>query len=470
MADRRTLSTRIASILSTTVARGRVGTLAAALVLTGAAALAAAIAPVKAVGAQPRERDALTIPTSTDGPTFEVVSVKPNEPDDRLRVNDWQPVTGRLVLRNLTPKVVLDVRVRKQPHAVSARRASGRRARMGRQGTLHDRSHRRPSGHCRGDAANAAARARRSVRASRASGATGTDGLPPGQGAAGILDRTNLHTADEGKCKVSRRPRGGSEAWGPQELILTTIHSLAADLSERLGRPVLNQTGLTGLYDGTLSYAPSAEELAVIYQLTPSELPPAAHSGPSLTTALQEQLGLKLESTRAAIDVLVVDGLERPTPNDAPLPSTPQGASAGQRLSFEVASVRQNKSGLPISRGPMIQPGNRLVAQNVMARVLITTAYRLRHEQVVGGPAWLDTDLWDIEARARENASLEDVHAMLRTLLAERFGLVARRETRQQDSARAGRGRRQADDSRPAPSGDSVCVPAFTNPAADCVA
>ena len=214
---------------------------------------------------------------------------------------------------------------------------------------------------------------------------------------------------------------------------MTTIDLLAADLSERLGRPVLNQTGLTGLYDGTLSYAPSAEELAVIYQLTPSELPPAAHSGPSLTTALQEQLGLKLESTRAAIDVLVVDGLERPTPNDAPLPSTPQGASAGQRLSFEVASVRQNKSGSPISRGPMIQPGNRLVAQNVMARVLITTAYRLRHEQVVGGPAWLDTDLWDIEARARENASLEDVHAMLRTLLAERFGLVARRETRQQD-------------------------------------
>jgi uncharacterized protein (TIGR03435 family) len=158
-------------------------------------------------------------------------------------------------------------------------------------------------------------------------------------------------------------------------------------------------------------------------------------TGPSLTTALQEQLGLKLEPTRAAIDVLVVDALNQPTPNDA-LELTPNAAVQGAvpaRQVFEVASVRRNTSGSERSRGPIVQPGNRLLAENVMARSIITTAYGLRWEQVVGGPGWLDTEHWDIEARAAETATVEDVRAMLRTLLAERFGLVARRETRQQD-------------------------------------
>ena len=50
-----------------------------------------------------------------------------------------------------------------------------------------------------------------------------------------------------------------------------------------------------------------------------------------------------------------------------------------------------------------------------MARSIITTAYGLRWEQVVGGPGWLDTEHWDIEARAAETATVEDVRAMLRS-------------------------------------------------------
>ena len=219
MADRRTLSTRIASILSTTVARGRVGTLAAALVLTGAAALAAAIAPVKAVGAQPRERDALTIPTSTDGPTFQVVSVKPNEPDDRLRVNDWQPVTGRLVLRNLTPKVVLTFAYANSPtlflpderlvgvpewadkerftiEAIAGHPVTAAEMQRMLRRVLVDRFGLRVHLEQREQTAYRLVRARPDR------------GLGP-----------NLHPADEGNCQASRRPRGGSEAWGPQELI-----------------------------------------------------------------------------------------------------------------------------------------------------------------------------------------------------------------------------------------------------------
>src|SRR5688572_557849 len=231
MADRRTLSTRIASILSTTVARGRVGTLAAALVVTGAAALAAAIAPVKAIGAQPRERDALTIPTSTDGPTFEVVSVKPNEPDDRLRVNDWQPVTGRLVLRNLTPKVVLTFAYANSPtlflpddrlvgvpdwadqerftiEAIAGHPVTAAEMQRMLRRVLVDRFGLRVHLEQREQSSYRLVTARPDRR------------LGP-----------NLRPADADECKDSRRPRGGTEAWGTQQLICTTIDLLVLALS-----------------------------------------------------------------------------------------------------------------------------------------------------------------------------------------------------------------------------------------------
>jgi uncharacterized protein (TIGR03435 family) len=70
-------------------------------------------------------------------------------------------------------------------------------------------------------------------------------------------------------------------------------------------RAVIDRTGLDGQFDFTLEFAipvPSAEPQ-----------PTADVSGPSLGTALREQLGLKLESTRAPVDVLMIDRVERPT-------------------------------------------------------------------------------------------------------------------------------------------------------------
>lgn len=331
MADRRTLAPRVAAILNRNLSRGRVGTGAAAAIVVSAAGLAAALAPIAAVGAQTRERDSLTIPTSIDGPPFEVVSVRPNEPDDRLRVNDWQPATGRLTLRNLTPKVMLTVAYATTPtlflpddrllgvpewaeqerftiEAVAGHPVTAVEMQRMLRRVLVERF---------GLRMHLEQRQQTSYRLTLAA-----DGrLGP-----------NLKAAKEDTCKTSRRPR--SSEWGTQELQCMTIDLLALDLSERLGRPVLNQTRLTGIFDGTLTYSPSAEELAVIYQLSPSELPPAAFTGPSLTTALREQLGLRLDSTRAAIDVLVVERLDRPTPNDSPdvLERAPQAATPANQL------------------------------------------------------------------------------------------------------------------------------------------
>ena len=433
MADRRTLSVRVSSILSRTAARGRVGRRGMAFILGGAVALALAIAPVRAVHLQEILKDAIRIPVATEGASFEVASVKPNLPDDRLRVNDWQPMTGRLTLRNLTPQTMLtiayattatlflpDDRLLGVPdwarqerftiEAVAGRPVTTAEMQRMLRRVLVERFGLRVHVEQREESALRLTMARADRR------------LGP-----------DLRPADETNCKSAHRPRGGSEAWGPQSLTCTTIDLLALELSERLGRPVLNQTGLTGNFDGTLSYAPSAEELTAIYRLTPSELPPAAMTGPALPTALREQLGLALESTRAAIDVLVVDHIDRPTSNDAPGRGDAVAGQAGAPAAFDVASIRLNTSGSETSRGPMIQPGNRLLAQNVAARAFIATAYGLQWAQIVGGPGWLDSEYWDVEARAPETASAEDVRAMMRTLLAGRFGLVSRHETRQQE-------------------------------------
>lgn len=80
-----------------------------------------------------------------------------------------------------------------------------------------------------------------------------------------------------------------------------SLEALAANLSFTLGRKVVNKTGLEGGYDFTLDYAPDGAD--------PSD------TRPSIFTALEEQLGLKLEPARGPVDVIVIDHIERPTAN-----------------------------------------------------------------------------------------------------------------------------------------------------------
>lgn len=78
-----------------------------------------------------------------------------------------------------------------------------------------------------------------------------------------------------------------------------------------LDRPVLDQTGIVGRYDFTLTWAPVGTEFGG----TPPNLAPTDNPPPSLFTAIQEQLGLKLEPIKAPADVLVIDHVERPSAN-----------------------------------------------------------------------------------------------------------------------------------------------------------
>lgn len=92
-----------------------------------------------------------------------------------------------------------------------------------------------------------------------------------------------------------------------------TLSLFARMLSQRLDRTVIDKTNLTGRFDIKLHWAPDAGE--VPYDPGGNRLPPADPSGPSVFAAIQEQLGLKLESARAALDVLIVDQAEKPSEN-----------------------------------------------------------------------------------------------------------------------------------------------------------
>ena len=93
------------------------------------------------------------------------------------------------------------------------------------------------------------------------------------------------------------------------------LTELALALSGRVGRAVLDQTGLAGPWDLTLTYAPDSAQIPA-GTLAPDAPRPAGNpDAPSLAAALQEQLGLRLVSTTAPVDVLVVDRVSRPTPD-----------------------------------------------------------------------------------------------------------------------------------------------------------
>jgi uncharacterized protein (TIGR03435 family) len=62
---------------------------------------------------------------------------------------------------------------------------------------------------------------------------------------------------------------------------------------------------------------------------------------------------------------------------------------------------------------------------------MITVAYRLRADQVLGGPGWIDTDPYDMNAKAERPSSVEELHLMLQDLLAERFKLRFHRDTKE---------------------------------------
>jgi len=100
----------------------------------------------------------------------------------------------------------------------------------------------------------------------------------------------------------------------------TPMARLANFLTQGVGRPVIDRTGLSSIYDLTLKWTPDAGGNPAPFGLPAGVLPqaqapapPADPDAPSIFTAVQEQLGLKLETGGGPVEVVVIDRLEQPT-------------------------------------------------------------------------------------------------------------------------------------------------------------
>jgi len=98
---------------------------------------------------------------------------------------------------------------------------------------------------------------------------------------------------------------------------------------------------------------------------------------------------------------------------------------------FEVASVKRSPDapfGFP---GVMLQPGGRVTSPGTNVRQLILVGYGLQDLQLTGGPPWIVSDLYTIDARTTADATRATVRAMVKSLLADRFQLAAHVEKRE---------------------------------------
>ena len=326
MAACRDLSTRVRAVLDGAQARGRAGVLPVAAAIVAAGVFVATVAPLRAVRQGQARLDSAQQPPLA----FDTASVKPNKSGVEERYIRIDPGGGSLTVVNLPLRQLITFAYQLQSFQleggadwIAADRfdilAKPERAvpstgayfdgqeplRMMLRTLLADRfklvMHKetkelpifelviarqdgRLGPQLRPAAVDCAARAAAAARGETPPASSG----PPGPGSCG----TNINP-------VSVRAGGA------------TMTMLANLLEGSVKRLVIDRTGLTGNWDLEVKYTPDRS------QLPPGvELPPGIDlTGPSLFTALEEQLGLKLRPARGPVEVLVIDSVQQPTPN-----------------------------------------------------------------------------------------------------------------------------------------------------------
>lgn len=236
-------------------------------------------------------------------------------------------------------------------------------------------------------------------------------------------------TGDAG-CKPQPPPAG--QAPGTIQQILVSCHNetmekFAAEVHMMAGgylsNPVVDSTGLKGAYDFDLKWTGRGQ------------LERAGADGISVFDAVDKELGLKLTLKTAPRPVLVVDSV-----NETPTPNAPDLAKIMPPLppaEFEVATIKPSAPGERPGGGGIQRDG--LSFHALPLKFLIAFAWDLNgndiDNELVGAPKWLDSDKIDVDAKvAADNMvqggstmqgippiALEDLRAMLKQLLIERF-------------------------------------------------
>ena len=326
MAACRDLSTRVRAVLDGAQARGRAGALPVATAIVAAALFIVAVAPLRAVRQGQAPADGAPQPPLA----FETASVKPNKSGNEERYFRMDPRGGSLAVVNMQLREMIRVAYQIQgfqleggPDWIASdrfdilakpeREVPSTGAFFGGQDPLRmmlrtlladrfklvmhkatkelpifelvvARQDGRLGPQLRPAAVDCAARAAAAARGATPPASSG----PPGPGSCGMT------------MNPARVMGGGA-----------TMAMLANLLEGPAQRLVIDRTGLTGNWDLEVKYTPDRS------QLPPGvELPPSIDlNGPSLFTALEEQLGLKLRPARGPVEVLVIDSVQQPTPN-----------------------------------------------------------------------------------------------------------------------------------------------------------
>lgn len=101
------------------------------------------------------------------------------------------------------------------------------------------------------------------------------------------------------------------------------------------------------------------------------------------------------------------------------------------RLTFEVASIKPFKPGDPGRGIKPMSAGQGYIAEGASVRLMISLMYRMPIAKVTGGPAWLDSDRWNVEAKADKSYNTDDLHTMFQNLLADEFKLKFHKEVKE---------------------------------------
>jgi uncharacterized protein (TIGR03435 family) len=268
-------------------------------------------------------------------PQFEVASIKPSDPNDRRMMFRMMP-GGGINLHGVTLKALVeqayDVRdfqissgpgwITSDKYDITAKpeNASGETPSDPRQFTDEQRKTFQEQARLRVQALLAD---RFQLKIHRETKELPVYALVVGKNGPKVKQNTG---ANEGLGKGMMRMSPG-QLVGQQVGIAILVQSLA----QMLGRPVVDQTGIKGTYDFELNFTPDQGK-AVAFGgpgdgAPPPPLPPGAGpglikeppppdpNGPTIFTALQEQLGLKLESQKGPVEIIVIDHVEKPSEN-----------------------------------------------------------------------------------------------------------------------------------------------------------
>jgi uncharacterized protein (TIGR03435 family) len=205
------------------------------------------------------------------------------------------------------------------------------------------------------------------------------------------------------------------------ELFAQQIRNMAGAY---LTGPVTDVTGLKGFWDFNLKWTARAL------------LPRAGSDGISIFDAVDQQLGLKLDQQRVPAPVLVVDSVnQKPADN-------PSGVAASipvpPPMEFDVADIKLSPPDAPTNI--RLLPGGRIEGQGVTMKLLMQFAWDITTDDLVAGaPKWFAETKYSLVAKTstavsgpgnNPNVDVDDLKAMLRALVTDRFNLKTHYEDR----------------------------------------